>query len=184
MVLIVEWLAAECRLLLWPTSLRYSIGHKPLALWLVPDWGIWIPFRLSDLYYGGEAVSVEQPQSFTCPICGKMGFTEMTLQEHVAAEHTDASSEVVRVRQHCLLSCCGSFSLEVRLCTRSDQSAGKVLVRVPFLYKSLLFDKKTFLQSLLSRGKNGNRPNRPGVAKLRLAGHMRLLQEQVQPAAL
>ncbi|KAL1424098.1 hypothetical protein MTO96_003597 [Rhipicephalus appendiculatus] len=48
-----------------------------------------------DLYYGGEAVSVEQPQSFTCPICGKMGFTELTLQEHVTAEHTDASSEVV-----------------------------------------------------------------------------------------
>ncbi|KAK8771327.1 hypothetical protein V5799_025429 [Amblyomma americanum] len=48
-----------------------------------------------DLYYGGEAVSVEQPQSFTCPICGKMGFTELTLQEHASAEHTDASSEVV-----------------------------------------------------------------------------------------
>lgn len=50
---------------------------------------------LADLYYGGEAVSVEQPQSFTCPLCGKMGFTELTLQEHVAAEHADASSEVV-----------------------------------------------------------------------------------------
>uniref|UniRef100_A0A023GCH6 RING-type E3 ubiquitin transferase n=1 Tax=Amblyomma triste TaxID=251400 RepID=A0A023GCH6_AMBTT len=48
-----------------------------------------------DLYYGGEAVSVEQPQSFTCPICGKMGFTELTLQEHASADHTDASSEVV-----------------------------------------------------------------------------------------
>ncbi|XP_064466105.1 E3 ubiquitin-protein ligase KCMF1-like [Ornithodoros turicata] len=48
-----------------------------------------------DLYYGGEAVSVEQPQSFTCPICGKMGFTEATLQEHVTSEHTDTSFEVV-----------------------------------------------------------------------------------------
>lgn len=48
-----------------------------------------------DLYYGGEAVSVEQPQSYTCPICGKMGFTELALQEHVIAEHMDATSEVV-----------------------------------------------------------------------------------------
>ncbi|XP_070540025.1 E3 ubiquitin-protein ligase KCMF1-like [Ptychodera flava] len=48
-----------------------------------------------DLYYGGEAVSPEQPQSFTCPFCGKMGFTETTLQEHVTSEHSDLSLEVV-----------------------------------------------------------------------------------------
>lgn len=48
-----------------------------------------------DLYYGGEAVSVEQPQSFTCPLCGKVGFTEAALQEHVTSEHTDTSFEVV-----------------------------------------------------------------------------------------
>lgn len=48
-----------------------------------------------DLYYGGEAVSLEQPQSFTCPFCGKMGFTEPSLQEHVGAEHPDTNSEVV-----------------------------------------------------------------------------------------
>lgn len=49
-----------------------------------------------DLYYGGEAFSVEQPQAFTCPYCGRMGYTEMSLQEHVAAEHTETSTEVVR----------------------------------------------------------------------------------------
>ncbi|CDQ89600.1 unnamed protein product [Oncorhynchus mykiss] len=48
-----------------------------------------------DLYYGGEALSVEQPQAFTCPYCGRMGYTETSLQEHVAAEHTETSSEVV-----------------------------------------------------------------------------------------
>uniref|UniRef100_A0A3Q3D7D2 RING-type E3 ubiquitin transferase n=1 Tax=Hippocampus comes TaxID=109280 RepID=A0A3Q3D7D2_HIPCM len=48
-----------------------------------------------DLYYGGEAFSVEQPQAFTCPYCGRMGYTELSLQEHVAAEHTETSTEVI-----------------------------------------------------------------------------------------
>lgn len=48
-----------------------------------------------ELYYGGEGVSVEQPQSLTCPYCSKMGFTEATLQEHVAADHSDTTFEVV-----------------------------------------------------------------------------------------
>uniref|UniRef100_A0A8C3YCL5 E3 ubiquitin-protein ligase KCMF1 n=1 Tax=Catagonus wagneri TaxID=51154 RepID=A0A8C3YCL5_9CETA len=48
-----------------------------------------------DLYYGGEAFSVEQPQSFTCPYCGKMGYTETSLQEHVTSEHAETSTEVV-----------------------------------------------------------------------------------------
>lgn len=48
-----------------------------------------------ELYYGGEGVSVEQPQSLTCPYCTKMGFTEATLQEHVTADHPDTSFEVV-----------------------------------------------------------------------------------------
>ncbi|XP_052631144.1 E3 ubiquitin-protein ligase KCMF1-like isoform X4 [Harpia harpyja] len=53
------------------------------------------PRRNKDLYYGGEAFSVEQPQSFTCPYCGKMGYTEMSLQEHVASEHAETSTEVI-----------------------------------------------------------------------------------------
>uniref|UniRef100_A0A3P8VPA8 RING-type E3 ubiquitin transferase n=1 Tax=Cynoglossus semilaevis TaxID=244447 RepID=A0A3P8VPA8_CYNSE len=51
--------------------------------------------RHEDLYYGGEPFSVEQPQAFTCPYCGRMGFTEISLQEHVAAEHTETSTEVI-----------------------------------------------------------------------------------------
>lgn len=52
--------------------------------------------KLTDVYYGGESVSIEQPQAFTCPFCGQMGFTEATLQEHVTSEHADSSTEVVR----------------------------------------------------------------------------------------
>ncbi|XP_035221875.1 E3 ubiquitin-protein ligase KCMF1-like [Stegodyphus dumicola] len=48
-----------------------------------------------DLYYGGEAASVEHPQSFTCPFCGRMGLTESALTEHVAAEHSESSAEIV-----------------------------------------------------------------------------------------
>nr|XP_012153299.1 PREDICTED: E3 ubiquitin-protein ligase KCMF1 isoform X2 [Megachile rotundata] len=48
-----------------------------------------------ELYYGGEGVSIEQPQSLTCPYCTRMGFTEATLQEHVAAEHSDITFDVV-----------------------------------------------------------------------------------------
>ncbi|XP_063987647.1 E3 ubiquitin-protein ligase KCMF1-like isoform X2 [Diachasmimorpha longicaudata] len=48
-----------------------------------------------ELYYGGEGVSVEQPQSLTCPHCTRMGFTEATLQEHAAADHADITFEVL-----------------------------------------------------------------------------------------
>ncbi|XP_023220459.1 E3 ubiquitin-protein ligase KCMF1-like [Centruroides sculpturatus] len=48
-----------------------------------------------DLYYCGEAISVDQPQAYTCPFCGKTGFTETTLHEHVTSEHPDTSFEVV-----------------------------------------------------------------------------------------
>ena len=51
----------------------------------------------TELYYGGEAFTADQPQAFTCPYCGKMGFTESALQEHVTSEHSDASIEVVSV---------------------------------------------------------------------------------------
>lgn len=50
---------------------------------------------ISDVYYGGEALSVDQPQSLTCPFCGKMGYTETSLQDHVTADHPDTPYEVV-----------------------------------------------------------------------------------------
>lgn len=48
-----------------------------------------------ELYYGGEALTVDQPQSFCCPFCGKLGLTESGLPEHVSSEHPETSSEVV-----------------------------------------------------------------------------------------
>lgn len=47
-----------------------------------------------ETYYGGENITPEQPQSFTCPYCGRTGFTEGGLLEHVS-EHTDTGLEVV-----------------------------------------------------------------------------------------
>ncbi|KAJ3605923.1 hypothetical protein NHX12_027966 [Muraenolepis orangiensis] len=48
-----------------------------------------------DLFYGGDNFSVEQPQSFSCPYCGKMGYTETSLQEHVTSDHPETSTEVI-----------------------------------------------------------------------------------------
>lgn len=49
----------------------------------------------NNLYYSGEVVSPEQAQSFTCPYCTQMGFSDATLLEHVSSEHTDTGLEVV-----------------------------------------------------------------------------------------
>jgi len=50
-----------------------------------------------DVFFFGESITLDSPQAFTCPLCGNHGFTEATLQEHVAAEHAalDPSVEVV-----------------------------------------------------------------------------------------
>lgn len=47
-----------------------------------------------DLYYGGEALALEQPQAYTCPFCNRMGFTDTALIEHVTAEHADTTLAV------------------------------------------------------------------------------------------
>nr|XP_037867973.1 E3 ubiquitin-protein ligase KCMF1 isoform X2 [Bombyx mori] len=48
-----------------------------------------------DLYYGGEALTLEQSQAYTCPFCNRMGFTDTGLMEHVTAEHADTTLAVV-----------------------------------------------------------------------------------------
>ncbi|XP_054167200.1 E3 ubiquitin-protein ligase KCMF1-like [Oppia nitens] len=68
------------------TSTRHKADHPMQCILTRSD---------IDVYYGGEAVSVEQPQAYTCPFCARMGFTEATLQEHVTSEHADSSTEVV-----------------------------------------------------------------------------------------
>lgn len=75
-----------------PFRLWYALNHPPIARQLT-----FVHF--SEVYYGGEALtSLEMPQSYTCPYCAKMGFTDTTLQEHVTAEHQDTSFEVVRLK--------------------------------------------------------------------------------------
>lgn len=48
-----------------------------------------------ELYYGGEVLTPDQPQSFTCPYCKRMGLSDSALLEHVSSEHTDTGLEVV-----------------------------------------------------------------------------------------
>jgi len=48
-----------------------------------------------DIFYGGESVSSDHHQSYTCPHCGRLGFTDLLLLEHVGNEHADATAEVV-----------------------------------------------------------------------------------------
>ena len=62
-----------------------------------------------DVFFFGESVALDLPQAFTCPLCGSHGFTEATLQEHVAAEHsgklspTGADDKANRLAQsHCI----------------------------------------------------------------------------------
>ncbi|CAG2108739.1 unnamed protein product [Medioppia subpectinata] len=68
------------------TSTRHTTDHPMQCILTRSDF---------DIYYGGETVSVEQPQAYTCPFCTRMGFTEATLQEHVTSEHADTNTEVV-----------------------------------------------------------------------------------------
>ncbi|ENN76872.1 hypothetical protein YQE_06713, partial [Dendroctonus ponderosae] len=69
------------------TNTRHTTDHPMQCILTRSDF---------DVYYGGEAIStVEMPQSYTCPYCSRMGFTDITLQEHVTADHQDTSFEVV-----------------------------------------------------------------------------------------
>jgi transcription elongation factor Elf1 len=72
---------------------------------------------LYDLFYGGDATTSgttsgsrgvsggrrrqhgaatpSLAQSFTCPLCTRLGFSETSLAEHVASQHAEATQEVV-----------------------------------------------------------------------------------------
>lgn len=45
----------------------------------------------SELYYGGETQVLETPQSFTCPLCGQIGFSETQLKDHVTKKHAEST---------------------------------------------------------------------------------------------
>ena len=46
----------------------------------------------ADTYFGGEAIPVDIPQSYTCPLCNTCGFTQALLEEHVNSEHIGCGS--------------------------------------------------------------------------------------------
>ena len=50
-----------------------------------------------ELFYGGESLQFDHPSSyaFVCPHCGKLGFSETQLSEHVSSDHSAISTEVV-----------------------------------------------------------------------------------------
>jgi len=54
-------------------------------------------FFFSELFYGGESLQFDQPSSysFVCPHCGKLGFNESQLLEHVGTDHSSVTTEVV-----------------------------------------------------------------------------------------
>ncbi|XP_059146578.1 E3 ubiquitin-protein ligase KCMF1-like isoform X4 [Physella acuta] len=68
------------------TTTRHTTDHPMQCILTRADF---------DVFYGGEALTAEQPQSYTCPHCSRMGFSESSLHEHVSADHSDTSAEVV-----------------------------------------------------------------------------------------
>lgn len=48
-----------------------------------------------ELYFGGEYISSDPPQSYRCPYCKQWGFNESTFLEHVSAQHANASPLLV-----------------------------------------------------------------------------------------
>lgn len=66
------------------TSSRHTVNHPVQCIIARNDY---------DLFYSGESVSSEQPQSLTCPLCGTLGFTETTLLEHVTSEHASSDND-------------------------------------------------------------------------------------------
>ena len=77
------------------TTTRHSNSHPMQCILTRAD---------HDLYYGESGSpggghhhgdSAYSAHAFTCPFCGKLGFTELTLVDHVASHHADATQEVV-----------------------------------------------------------------------------------------
>jgi len=79
------------------TRSDYGKPQNQSQFW--PEWKKnwnWLLFFVSlDTFYGGESISSDTPQSFSCPYCGKLGYTETALYDHVTTDHTDTPYEVV-----------------------------------------------------------------------------------------
>lgn len=49
----------------------------------------------AELFFGGDSQGSEQVYSFTCPMCGQLGFSEPELREHVTKQHSDGVPQEV-----------------------------------------------------------------------------------------
>lgn len=67
------------------TSTRHTTQHAVQCI---------LTRSMIEVSYGSGSGSPRQYQSFTCPYCGKKGFSETTLLEHVTAEHSESDSSV------------------------------------------------------------------------------------------
>lgn len=74
------------RKLLVLLSLSFKPPTHPPSL-LPPS----LPPAHTELYFGGETQVLETPQSFTCPLCGQIGFSETHLKDHVTKKHADST---------------------------------------------------------------------------------------------
>ncbi|XP_046643506.1 E3 ubiquitin-protein ligase KCMF1-like isoform X2 [Daphnia pulicaria] len=68
------------------TNTRHTADHPMQCILTRSDY---------DTFYGGESISSDTPQSFSCPYCGKLGYTETGLYDHVTSDHTETPYEVV-----------------------------------------------------------------------------------------
>lgn len=46
---------------------------------------------VTELYFGGETQVMDAPQSFTCPLCSQIGFSETELRDHVTKKHAESA---------------------------------------------------------------------------------------------
>lgn len=66
------------------TSSRHTVSHPMQCIIAKNDY---------ELFYAGETITSDHPQSLTCPLCGTLGFTEANLLEHVTNEHASSDND-------------------------------------------------------------------------------------------
>ncbi|XP_016990070.2 uncharacterized protein LOC108052231 [Drosophila rhopaloa] len=68
------------------TAAEHPFDHPVMCIYTPAD---------VELYFGGEYISSDPPQSYRCPYCKHWGFNESTFLEHVSTMHPNASPLLV-----------------------------------------------------------------------------------------
>lgn len=63
---------------------RHNVNHAMQCIVAKDDF---------ELFYAGESIQSDRPQSLTCPLCGTLGFDETTLIEHVNNDHPNSDND-------------------------------------------------------------------------------------------